>query len=109
MVTGTTDHKERRLGVRRDPLGSVDVVHPTALRGTHQRASRGELQPLVPERRVPEVPPETGGVSQGNLRPDGRVLEAERYRQTSVRRDPPVLAEEEPGVHAGGTRSSVTL
>lgn len=96
------------MGIRGDFVGSVDVVHPTALRGIDQRASGGELQPLVPKRRLPAVPPAAGGVSSGDLRPDGRVLEAERHRPAPLCRDPPVPPEEESGVHPGAHRPSVT-
>ena len=78
VVLGPTNDQERRVGVRRDPVGNLDVVHPAALRRTHQRASRRELQPLVPERRLSEVPAATGGLSPRDLRSNGRMLEEER-------------------------------
>lgn len=68
-------------------LGDTDAVHPTTLRGADQRASSRKLQPLVPKRRLPEVPPAAGCLPQRNIRPDGGVLETKRRRQATVRRD----------------------
>lgn len=59
------------MGLRRYSLGNLDAVHATALRGTDQRTSSRKLQPLVPKRRLPEVPSATCRLSQGNIRPDG--------------------------------------
>lgn len=106
---GQADDQERRVGVRRHPLGDPDAVHAAALRRADQRAGGRELQPVVPERRLPEVPAEAALVSQGDLRPDGRVLEEERLGQTQVRRDPPLPPEEEPGLPAGAHADHAAL
>lgn len=99
-VSGSTDNEKRRVGVRGHDMGGTNAMHAAALRRTHQRAGGGEQQPLVPKRRVPAVPAQAAHVSQGDLRPDGRVLEAERCRPAAVRRDTLVPATKEPGVHS---------
>lgn len=86
--------------VRGDDMGGAHAVHAAAVRRAHQRTGGGEQQPLVPERRVPAVPPQAAHVPQGDLRPDGRVLEAKRVGPAAIRRDTPVLATKEPRIHS---------
>lgn len=95
------------MGLRSDPLGDLDVLHPAAVRRVDQRTSGGKQQPLVPKRRMSEVPLATSRLPQGNLRLDGRVLEEERRRQTSFLGDPPLPATQEPGIHARSKLASI--
>lgn len=66
------------MGFRSHPMGDPHAVHPTTVRRADQRTGGRELEPLVPERRLPEVPAQASRLPQGDLRPDGRVLEEER-------------------------------
>lgn len=100
-LSGSADDEERRVVVRGDAVGGADAVHAAAVRGTDERAGDRELEPLVPERRLPTVPAEAPDLPPGDLRPHGRVLEAQRRRSAPLRRDPPLPAAQEPRLHAG--------
>lgn len=96
MSTGKAHAQERRLVVRRDVMGDPDAVRSEAVRGADERASGGELQPLVPGRRPAESGAEAAVVSAGDLRPNGRVLEAPGSGPAALLRDPPLPAAQEP-------------
>lgn len=96
VSAGKTHAQERRLVVRRDVMGDPDAVRPEAVRGADKRAGGGELQPLVPGRRPAEGGAEAAVVSTGDLRPDGRVLEAPGGGPTALLRDSPLPAAQEP-------------
>lgn len=76
VSTGKAHAQERRMVVRRDVMGDPDAVRSETVRGADERASGGKLQPLVPRRRPAEGGAEAAVVSAGDLRSDGRVLEA---------------------------------
>lgn len=100
-MSGEAHAEERRVVVRRDAVGDPDAVRPESIRGADQRAGGGELQPLVPGQRPAEDGPAAGLVPPGDLRPDGRVLEATGGGQAEVHRDPPFPATQEPRVRPG--------
>ena len=101
LVPGKTNNQKRRVVFRGDHLGNTDDLRPTTVRRVNQRTSRGELQSLVPKRRMSEVPTATGLVSEGDIWPNGRMLEEERSGQTKVRGDSPLPTTQELGLHAG--------
>lgn len=76
-------------------------MHAATIRRTDQRTGGRELQPLVPKRRLPEVPVTTGRLSQRDIRPDGGVLEAKRRGSAPVRRDPSFPSAQKFGVYTG--------
>lgn len=93
---GKAHAQERRLVVRRDVMGDPDAVRSEAIRRADERASGGELQPLVPGWRPAEGGAKAAVVSAGDLRPDGRVLEAPGGGPAALLRDPPLPAAQEP-------------
>lgn len=96
VCTGKAHTEERRLVVRRDVMGDLDGVRAETVRGADERAGGGEQQSLVPGRRPAEGGAEAAGVSAGDLRPDGRVLEASGGGQTTLLGDPSLPAAQEP-------------
>lgn len=103
MFAGQVFDQERRMVVRRDPVGDPAPGQVAAVR--RARRPPGGRQPVAhARRRRPVRVPAAAGVQPGHLRPDARMLAPARIGQARVPRNPPVPAAQEPGLLAGRGR-----
>jgi len=88
--------QERRLVVRRHPVGDLHVLRRQAARRPHRRPSHREPQALVPLRRVPPLAHKASlqPLLQGDVRPDDAMLEQRAGGEAQVLRDPAVPTEQ---------------
>lgn len=83
-------------------MGDSDIRQGPTVRHSDRRTSDRECWTLLSQRQQGGLPLATSQLSQGNLRPDGRVLEQKRGVSTHIPRSPHVPSEEEHGVQPKG-------
>lgn len=91
--------------VRRHALGNIDVLQPPAVGGADQRTGDRERQPHVPGQRQDPLRGTAAELPARNVRHNGRVLEAKRFRPTEILRDTLVPATEKPRIRSGNMKT----